>query len=141
AEVRGVYVWGNHSPTMWPDVSTAEVKIGQGWVLVERALQMQSEKASATRKASAVSLDNVKLNVDSVGNKVIEARGKSSALSAANAIANHLKDWLSCSTSTENRVSMGVHTDGNPYGVPDDLFCSFPVECGDGTCTGSDGIT
>lgn len=66
------------------------------------------------------------------GSKVIEARGKSSALSAANAIANHLRDWLSCPTGATEAVSMGVFSDGNPYGVPEGLVYSFPVECGGG---------
>lgn len=96
------------------------------------------------------------------GSKVIEARGKSSALSAANAIASHLRDWLgprpeTPSEAIESRwqngdssetevadsadrnthmaaggVSMGVFSDGNPYGVPEGLICSFPVLCGAG---------
>ncbi|CAM9427744.1 unnamed protein product [Scytosiphon promiscuus] len=152
-EVRGVYVWGNHSPSMWPDVSAAEVKIDGGWVPFERTFQKQGEISSEAGKVSAPDLDGVTSDADlhlraegwykrtsttiitavrERGTKVIEARGKSSALSASNAIASHLKDWLSCSTVGENRVSMGVQTDGNPYGVPGDLFFSFPVECGDG---------
>lgn len=101
---------------------------------------------------------------------MIEARGKSSALSAANSIANHLRDWLSCPPAADAAavrdaghwraepsarrqhaegedgdtaatavavavaagVSMGVFSDGNTYGVPDGLVCSFPVECGEG---------
>lgn len=89
---------------------------------------------------------------------MIEARGKSSALSAANSIANHLRDWLSLSplsslprgedrlndsgeeearemfTPCASRVlSMGVSSDGNPYHVPEGLFFSFPVDCSEGT--------
>lgn len=74
------------------------------------------------------------------GSKVIKARGKSSALSAANAIAKHLKDWLASPCPDEGSegqtaavgVSMGVFSDGNPYGVPNGLFFSFPVQCGRG---------
>lgn len=81
---------------------------------------------------------------------MIEARGKSSALSAANAIANHFRDWLTVSPA--KRVvpreagqdetafaghgscilSMGAYSNGNPYGVADGLFFSFPVDCGEG---------
>lgn len=81
---------------------------------------------------------------------MIEARGKSSSLSAANAIANHLKDWLAVSPAKRavpreaeegattfaghaSRVlSMGTFSDGNPYRVADGLFFSFPVDCGEG---------
>lgn len=69
---------------------------------------------------------------------MIDARGKSSALSAANAIANHLKDWLAFPDGANGGISMGVFSGGNPYGVPDDLFFSFPVECGEGTHSGGD---
>lgn len=89
----------------------------------------------------------------------MEARGKSSAMSAANAIANHLRDWLSAPLAdpprartapsgllgdgagiayeeAEHCVSMGVATDGNTYGVPDGLFFSFPTECSQGLIAG-----
>ncbi|CAM9490321.1 unnamed protein product [Ectocarpus sp. 6 AP-2014] len=146
--VRGVYVWGNHSPTMWPDVSGAEAKIDGRWVPLQTALQRHG-RLNGTGLLSPAREDGTASDLDSAwrdwisetlvpavrerGTKVIEARGKSSALSAANAIANHLKDWLHCSTSgTHAGVSMGVFSDGNPYGVPDDVVFSFPVECGEG---------
>ncbi|CBJ32518.1 conserved unknown protein [Ectocarpus siliculosus] len=147
--VRGVYVWGNHSPTMWPDVSGAEAKIDGRWVPLQTALQRDGGLPNGTGLLSPAREDGTAPDLDSAwhdwisetlvpavrerGTKVIEARGKSSALSAANAIANHLKDWLHSSTSgTHAGVSMGVFSDGNPYGVPDDVVFSFPVECGEG---------
>ncbi|CAM9306912.1 unnamed protein product [Ectocarpus sp. 12 AP-2014] len=147
--IRGVYVWGNHSPTMWPDVSGAEAKIGGRWVPLQTALQRHGRLPNGTGLLSPAREDGMAPDLDSAwrdwtsetlvpavrerGTKVIEARGKSSALSAANAIANHLKDWLHSSTSgTHAGVSMGVFSDGNPYGVPDDVVFSFPVECGEG---------
>ncbi|CAM9431158.1 unnamed protein product [Ectocarpus sp. 4 AP-2014] len=147
--VRGVYVWGNHSPTMWPDVSGAEARIDGRWVPLQTALQRHGGLPNGTGLLSPGREDGSARDLDSAwrdwisetlvpavrerGTKVIEARGKSSALSAANAIASHLKDWLHSSTSgTHAGVSMGVFSDGNPYGVPDDVVFSFPVECGEG---------
>jgi malate dehydrogenase len=66
--------------------------------------------------------------VQNRGAAVIAARKLSSALSAAQAIANHVRDWV-LGTPEGEFVSMGVHSGGNPYGVPDDLVFSFPVTC------------
>lgn len=68
------------------------------------------------------------------GAAVLAARKLSSALSAAQAIANHLKDWVR-GTPAGEFVSMGVLAGPNPYGVPDDLVFSMPVSCHDGRWT------
>eukprot|EP00903_Cladosiphon_okamuranus_P020554 g18866.t1 len=142
--VRGAYLWGNHSPTMWPDVSRVELKAGGRWVPIEEGAALKRGGVKNPAAATDGEMDTAaaawrewvqKTLVPAVrdrGARVIEARGKSSALSAANAIANHLKDWLSCPAGAGGGVSMGVFSDGNPYGVPDGLVCSFPVECGEG---------
>lgn len=63
---------------------------------------------------------------------MLAARKLSSALSAAQAIANHMRDWVQ-GTPAGEFVSMGVHTaPDNPYNVPADIFFSFPVTCGGG---------
>ena len=68
------------------------------------------------------------------GRAIIDARKLSSAMSAAKAIADHLRTWLVTGTAAGETVSMGVVSTRNPYGVPDDLVFSFPVRCGgDGT--------
>ena len=67
------------------------------------------------------------------GAAVIAARKLSSAMSAAHAIAAHLKDWLMPADSdSADYVSMAVISDGNPYGIPPGLVFSFPVTCSDG---------
>ncbi|CAM9709999.1 unnamed protein product, partial [Laminaria digitata] len=151
-EVRGAYLWGNHSPTMCPDVSHAEAKVDGRWVPVDRALRRRDGKDAA--EESPRQDDSLKGGLQETlwrewvsttlvpavrnrGTRVIEARGKSSAMSAANSIANHLRDWLSppaaaSAAAAVAGVSMGVFSDGNPYGVLDGLVCSFPVECSEG---------
>ncbi|CAN0232772.1 unnamed protein product, partial [Pylaiella littoralis] len=147
--VRGVYIWGNHSPTMWPDVSRAEAKINGRWVPVKdgyiqkrggirnAAAEAAGAEAGSTQAAATAAWrewlsETLVPAVRNRGSKVIDARGKSSALSAANAIVNHLRDWLSSPIGTQKAVSMGVFSDENPYGVPGGLVYSFPVECGEG---------
>ena len=76
------------------------------------------------------------------GAEVLAARKLSSALSAAQAIANHLHDWVH-GTRPGEFVSMGVYSEaGNPYDVPADIFFSFPVRCaGNGTWSVVPGLT
>lgn len=75
------------------------------------------------------------------GAEVLAARKLSSALSAARAIANHLKDWVQ-GTAPGEFVSMGVYTAAdNPYDVPGDIFFSFPVTCAGGKWAVVPGLT
>ena len=69
------------------------------------------------------------VTVQNRGAEVMKAQQASSALSAANAIGKHLKDWI-CPTDLQNVFSMGMLSDGNPYGVPDGLCYSFPCRHG-----------
>ena len=62
------------------------------------------------------------------GAAIIEARGSSSAASAANAAIDHVRDWV---RDSSDWVSMGVASDGS-YGVPEGLICGFPCTCADG---------
>jgi malate dehydrogenase len=110
-DVERMVVWGNHSPTMFADwrFATAGGKsipklIGdEGWYR-ERLIPTVAQRGTA----------------------VLNARGASSAASAANAAIDHMRDWLH---GTDGRwVSMGVASNGS-YGVPEGLICGVPVTC------------
>ncbi|TNE85113.1 MAG: malate dehydrogenase [Deltaproteobacteria bacterium] len=115
ADVEGVIVWGNHSNTMYPDVSKATVK-GASVVDTFDADWLASEfhNTVATR-----------------GGAIIKARGASSAASAANAALDHMRDWW---TGTNGKpVSMAVPSKGW-YDIPEGLMYSVPTIChADGT--------
>jgi len=122
SEVTDMGVWGNHSPTMYPDLFHAKV----GGALAAGAVDDQAW------------IENDFLpNVGKRGAAIIEARGASSAASAANAAIDHVHDWVA---GTDGRwVSMGVPSDGS-YGVPEGLICGFPCTCSDGAYTIVGGI-
>jgi malate dehydrogenase len=113
-EVTQMGVWGNHSPTMYPDLYNALVN---GYPAVE---VVDDDEWIA---------DDFLPNVGKRGAAVIEARGASSAASAANAAIEHARDWVA-GTSGE-WVSMGVPSDGS-YGIPEGLICGFPCTCAGG---------
>jgi len=114
-DVSRMTIWGNHSATQYPDLfrcrvgarSAAEVIGDQTWLE-----------------------DTFIPTVQQRGAAIIEARGASSAGSAANAAIDHISDWLS-GTPEGNWVSMAVRSDGR-YGVDQGLISSFPVTCNDG---------
>jgi malate dehydrogenase len=113
-EVAKMGVWGNHSPTMYPDLFHAEVKGVQAAKAVEDQAWIEEEFLPGVGKRGAA---------------IIEARGASSAASAANAAIAHVKDWLAGSDG--RWVSMGVCSDGS-YGIPEGLICGFPCTCSNG---------
>ncbi|XP_023680770.1 malate dehydrogenase, cytoplasmic-like isoform X1 [Paramormyrops kingsleyae] len=113
--VKNVIIWGNHSSTQYPDVHHATVNL-------------RGKEVSALDAVN----DNAWLKGDFIttvqqrGAAVIKARKLSSAMSAAKAICDHMKDiWFG--TPEGEFVSMGVYSSGNSYGVSDDLMYSFPV--------------
>jgi malate dehydrogenase len=107
-------VWGNHSPTMYPDLFHAKVNGGQAAAAVDDQAWIE---------------DDFLPNVGKRGAAIIEARGASSAASAANAAIDHVYDWV---TGTDGGwVSMGVPSDGS-YGVPEGLISGFPCTCAGG---------
>ena len=112
-DVAKMGVWGNHSPTMYPDLFHAEVRGEQAAKLVDDHVWIESDFLP---------------NVGKRGAAIIEARGSSSAASAANAAIDHVHDWVN---GTSDWVSMGVPSDGS-YGVPEGLICGFPCTCADG---------
>nr|KAF6429869.1 malate dehydrogenase 1 [Molossus molossus] len=114
-DVKNVIIWGNHSSTQYPDVNHAKVKLQGKEVGVYEAL-----KNDSWLKGDFIT------TVQQRGAAVIKARKLSSAMSAAKAICDHVRDiWFG--TPEGEFVSMGIISDGNSYGVPDDLIYSFPV--------------
>jgi malate dehydrogenase len=110
-EVTQMGVWGNHSPTMYPDLFHAKV----GSVVAAEAVDDQAW------------IENDFLpNVGKRGAAVIEARGASSAASAASAAIDHVADWVNGTNG--GWVSMGVASDGS-YGIPEGLISGFPCTC------------
>ena len=103
-------IWGNHSATQYPDVFHAEV----------------NGKNAAEWSDDQAWLENDFIpTVQQRGAAIIEARGLSSAASAANAAIDHVHDWV-LGTADGDWVSMAVPSDGS-YGVPKGLISSFPV--------------
>ena len=108
AAVKNLRIWGNHSPTMVPDIDDATIhgKAATG-ILDADWLANEFDPTVRTR-----------------GKAIIEARGKSSAASAANAAIDHIHDWF-FGTGDQDYVSMAVPSQGQ-YGVPEGLIFSFP---------------
>ncbi|XP_009465886.1 PREDICTED: malate dehydrogenase, cytoplasmic [Nipponia nippon] len=120
-DVKNVIIWGNHSSTQYPDVNHAKVNVKGKEVGVYEAI-----KDDSWLKGDFI------LTVQQRGAAVIKARKLSSAMSAAKAICDHVRDiWFG--TPAGEFVSMGVISDGNSYGVPEDLLYSFPVVIKDKT--------
>jgi malate dehydrogenase len=112
-DITKMGVWGNHSPTMYPDLFHAEIKGEQAAKVVDDQAWIENDFLP---------------NVGKRGAAIIEARGASSAASAANAAIDHVHDWVS---GTGDWVSMGVPSDGS-YGVPEGLISGFPCTCSGG---------
>lgn len=112
-DVTKMGVWGNHSPTMYPDLFHAEVKGVQAAQVIGDQQWIEGDFLP---------------NVGKRGAAIIEARGASSAASAANAAIDHVRDWVS---GTSDWVSMGVVSDGS-YGIPEGLISGFPCTCSGG---------
>jgi len=115
--VTDMGVWGNHSPTMYPDLFHAQVN---------------GQQAAAAVDDQAWIEDDFLPNVGKRGAAIIEARGASSAASAANAAIDHVRDWVSGTDG--GWVSMGVPSDGS-YGISEGLICGFPCTCSGGEYT------
>jgi malate dehydrogenase len=114
-DIKKVTIWGNHSATQYPDIFHAEID-GKNAAEV-----VNDEKWIA---------DDFIPTVAKRGAAIIDARGSSSAASAASATVDAARDWL-LGTPKDNWVSMAVFSDGS-YGVPEGLISSFPVTTEDG---------
>jgi len=115
-DVTTMTVWGNHSPTQYPDVFHAKVKGKNAAEVVDDRAWIENDFIP---------------NVAKRGTAVIEARGASSAASAANAAIDHVRDWVR-GTPDGDWVSMGIPSDGS-YGVDEGLISGFPVTCSGGS--------
>ncbi len=114
ASVEKLIVWGNHSPTMYPDIRFATVGGQSAPKLVNDEAWYRDTYIPLVGKRGAA---------------IIEARGLSSAASAANAAIDHVRDWVQ---GTSGRwVTMGVASDGS-YDIPQDVIYGLPVTCSGG---------
>ena len=113
SHVHQVAIWGNHSPTVFPDLSLATVDGARAFDLVDRDWYEKTLIPTVSRRGSAI----------------IQSRGASSAASAANAAIDAMRDWVQGSMG--EWVSMGVPSDGS-YGIPEGLFCGMPCVCRNG---------
>ncbi len=114
-DITKMTIWGNHSTTQYPDIFHAEVAGKNAADIVRDQDWLENEFLPTVQKRGAA---------------IIEARGASSAASAANATIDAARDWLR-GTQTGDWVSMAVRSDGS-YGVPEGLVSSFPVTTHDG---------
>lgn len=111
AQIKKVTIWGNHSTTQYPDLSQAVVNGLAALQTVNRAWY-ENDYISRVAKRGA---------------EIIEARGASSAASAANAALEHMRDWV-LGTPADDWTSMGIPSDGS-YDIEKGLMYSFPVRC------------
>jgi malate dehydrogenase len=109
-DIRKMTIWGNHSATQYPDIFHAEVNGQNAAQLVNDQAWLEADFIPTVQKRGAA---------------IIEARGSSSAASAASATVDHARDWLGASPDGD-WLSMSVVSDGS-YGVPEGLISSFPV--------------
>jgi len=111
-EVTNLAVWGNHSPTMVPDVDNARIGGRPAAEVISDRDWLEGEFLSTVQQR---------------GKAIIDARGSSSAASAASALIDHVRDWTGGTPTPEGDwVSMAVPSDGS-YGVPEGLISGFPV--------------
>ncbi|MDO9031572.1 MAG: malate dehydrogenase [Hydrogenophaga sp.] len=121
-DVEKMVVWGNHSPTMYPDIRFCTVGGKAAPALVNDEAWYKNEYIPKVGKRGAA---------------IIEARGLSSAASAANAAIDHMRDWA-LGTNGE-WVTMGIPSQGW-YGIPKEVMFGFPVTCANGEYTVVEGL-
>jgi malate dehydrogenase len=123
SEISNVTIWGNHSATQYPDLFNAKVRGENAVDVIDDQNWLESEFIPTVQKRGAA---------------IIEARGASSAASAANAAVDHVHDWLH-GTANGDWVSMGIPSDGS-YGIEEGLIAGLPVTCESGTYTVVQGL-
>jgi malate dehydrogenase len=114
--ISRVAIFGNHSATQVPDAFNARVKTAKGEESLAKMINDDTYLKTAFIKT-----------VQQRGKAIIDARKQSSAMSAANAIADHVRTWLVTGTAPGDTVSMGVYTSQSWYGVKKGLIFSFPI--------------
>ena len=130
--VKNVIIWGNHSATQYPDATT------DGFV--EDAAGAKTMLADVLRDDQAWLDGEFLTTVQQRGKAIIDVRGKSSAMSAANAAADCVRTWLVTGTEPGETVAMAVFNDKGYYGVAEGLFFSFPCECSGGDWRVKEGL-
>ena len=116
SDVRNMTIWGNHSTTQYPDILHAQIARRPASEVVNDQKWYENEFIPTVQKRGAA---------------VIEARGASSAASAANAAIDHMRDWIK-GTPSSDWVSMAVPSDGS-YGVQEGVISGFPCTCAGGS--------
>ncbi len=116
--VKKMSIWGNHSATQYPDVFHAEVDGQNAFKTINDQAWVEGHFIPTVQKRGAA---------------IIEARGLSSAASAASAAIDHVRDWVH-GTPQGDWVSMGIPSDGS-YGIPEGIIFGFPVTCAGGKYT------
>ena len=116
SDISHMGVWGNHSPTMYPDLFNAKVKGETAAEVIGDQEWIENEFLPTVGKRGAA---------------IIEARGSSSAASAASAAIDHVRDWT-LGTPKDEWVSMAIPSDGS-YDVDEGLISSFPCTCSGGS--------
>ena len=115
SSVRKMTVWGNHSATQYPDVFNAEVDGQKVWPMINDQNWLEKDFIPTIQKRGAA---------------IIDARGLSSAASAASAAIDHVRSWVG-GTAEGDWVSMGIPSDGS-YAIPEGLMYGYPVTCKNG---------
>jgi malate dehydrogenase len=115
ASVKKMTVWGNHSATQYPDLFQATADGKKVWPQINDQAWLESQFIPTIQKRGAA---------------IIEARGLSSAASAANAAIEHVSDWIR-GTRAGDWVSMGMPSDGS-YGIPEGVIYGYPATCKNG---------
>jgi malate dehydrogenase len=115
ASIKKMSVWGNHSSTQYPDVFSAEIDGKKVWPEINDQRWLENTFIPEIQKRGAA---------------IIEARGLSSAASAANAAIEHVRDWVN-GTPPGDWVSMGVAADGS-YGIEKGVLYGYPCTCKNG---------
>ena len=123
SDVSNMTVWGNHSTTQYPDLVNAKVNGSSAWDAVDDETWIAAEFIPRVAKRGAA---------------IIDARGASSAASAANAAIDHVHDWV-LGTPEGDWVSMGVPTDGS-YGVAEGIVAGLPCACSNGEWSVVEGL-
>jgi malate dehydrogenase len=113
--VRKMIVWGNHSATQYPDIFQAEVEGKKVWPMINDMNWLEKEFIPTIQQRGAA---------------IIQARGLSSAASAASAAMDHVRNWI-YGTPDGDWVSMGLPADGS-YGIPEGVIYGYPATCRDG---------
>ncbi|WP_239348535.1 malate dehydrogenase [Snodgrassella communis] len=117
SKIKKLCIWGNHSPTMYTDYRFATV---------------ENENVAEIINDQDWYINEYLPKVGKRGSAIIEARGLSSAASAANAIIDQIHDWVI--GSDDEWVTMGVPSDGS-YGIPEGIVFGFPMTCKNGEYT------